>query len=381
MAPQFSREQRNFLVMEYHKCKGHRDFLPQLVTQFQNKFPGARAPSFSAIRRVYKKQMLHGTVNNCNSSSSPGVTHSGRPRTVRTPGNTNRVRDRMNRDAVKEFGDGNVSPVSTARKNSVQLDKSSWCRIKNDLNYHPYKPIKRQKLTNADHPRRRAFCNWLLTRTDQQLQKFLFSDEANFELSGHVNTQNVRRYAPLKSTDPVHGGRPTHFAIDKPTNSSKLMVFCGLKIDGSFGLKFYRNETMNGFRYHSLLQYHVLPELRQWNGGSLATLVWQQDGAPCHVTNRNMQYLDSQFGDRVISRKSIHGRDWPARSPDLNPLDYFFGGFLKAKVYTPWPRNLDELEANIRREVANLQPAMVAWTLMDIKSRARKRLNCRRRPL
>ena len=88
-----------------------------------------------------------------------------------------------------------------------------------------------------------------------------------------------------------------------------------------------------------------------------------------------MQYLDSQFGDRVISRKSIHGRDWPARSPDLNPLDYFFWGFLKAKVYTPWPRNLDELEANIRREVANLQPAMVARALMDIKSRARKCLN------
>ena len=69
MAPQFSREQRNFLVMEYHKQKGHRDFLPQLVTLFQNKFPGARAPSFSAIRRVYRKQMLNGTVNNCNSST------------------------------------------------------------------------------------------------------------------------------------------------------------------------------------------------------------------------------------------------------------------------------------------------------------------------
>ena len=60
---------------------------------------------------------------------------------------------------------------------------------------------------------------------------------------------------------------------------------------------------------------------------------------------------------------------------NLNPLDYFWGGFLKAKVYTPWPRNLDELEANIRREVANLQPAMVARALMDIKSRARKCLN------
>ena len=130
MAPQFSREQRNFLVMEYHKQKGHRDFLPQLVTLFQNKFPGARAPSFSAIRRVYRKQMLNGTVNSCNSSTSPGVSHSGRPRTARTPGNTNRVRDRMNRDSVKEYGDGNVS---TARKSSVQLDKSSWCRIKKDI--------------------------------------------------------------------------------------------------------------------------------------------------------------------------------------------------------------------------------------------------------
>ena len=131
---------------------------------------------------------------------------------------------------------------------------------------------------------------------------------------------------------------------------------------------------MNGFSYHSLLQYHVLPELRQWNGGSLATLVWQQDGAPCHVTNRNMQYLDSQFEDRVISRKSVRGRDWPARSPDLNPLDYFLWGFLKSKVYSPWPRNLDELEANIRREVGNLQPAMIRRVIMDIKVRARKYL-------
>ena len=40
--------------------------------------------------------------------------------------------------------------------------------------------------------------------------------------------------------------------------------------DGTFGLKFYKNETMNGARYH------VLPELRQWNWGDLDRLVWQQ---------------------------------------------------------------------------------------------------------
>ena len=62
----------------------------------------------------------------------------------------------------------------------------------------------------------------MLTLTDQQLLQLLTSDEANFELHGGVNSQNVRRYAPLKSSNPAEGGRPEHFAVDKPTNSPKL---------------------------------------------------------------------------------------------------------------------------------------------------------------
>ena len=109
----------------------------------------------------------------------------------------------------------------------------------------------------------------MVTLTDLQILKWLFSDEANFHLCMAVNTQNVRRYSLKKTADPVNGGRPAHFTVDTPTFSPKLMVFCGLKQDGTFGLKFYRNEAMNGPGYHALLQYHVLPELRQGNGGDL----------------------------------------------------------------------------------------------------------------
>ena len=131
---------------------------------------------------------------------------------------------------------------------------------------------------------------------------------------------------------------------------------------------------MNSQRYHSLLQYNVLPELRVWNGGNLDNLFWQQDGAPCHVTARNMQYLDSQFHDRVISRKSLNGRDWPARSPDLNPLDYFLWGYLKSKVYCPKPNTLLELEANIQHEVRRISAAMILTVILDLKRRAGKGL-------
>ena len=52
---------------------------------------------------------------------------------------------------------------------------------------------------------------------------------------------------------------------------------------------------------------------------------------PLYVTNRNMLYLDSQFQDRVVSRKSTRGMDWPARSPVLNPCDFFLMGVTEVQ--------------------------------------------------
>ena len=77
----------------------------------------------------------------------------------------------MDRDAVKEMGDHQGSPVSSSRRNLADLARSTWLRIKEDMHYHPYKPIKRHKLKTADLPRRRAFCQWILTRTDGELMQ------------------------------------------------------------------------------------------------------------------------------------------------------------------------------------------------------------------
>lgn len=80
-------------------------------------------------------------------------------------------------------------------------------------------------------------------------------------LSGHGNSQNVRRYAPLRSSDLVNGGRADHLTVDKSTLEEKLMEFCGVRRNGTFGLKFYQNKTMDAKAYHSLLQNHALPDL------------------------------------------------------------------------------------------------------------------------
>ena len=44
--------------------------------------------------------------------------------------------------------------------------------------------------------------------------QLLVSDEANFLLCGNINSQNIRQYAELKSSNPEEGGRLDHFAVE-----------------------------------------------------------------------------------------------------------------------------------------------------------------------
>ena len=52
---QFEMEERNFLMLEYHKRKGTRNFVPQLLADFAQKFPGARVPHRNTLVNVFKK--------------------------------------------------------------------------------------------------------------------------------------------------------------------------------------------------------------------------------------------------------------------------------------------------------------------------------------
>ena len=57
---------------------------------------------------------------------------------------------------------------------------------------------------------------------------------------------------------------------------------------------------------------------------------------------------------------------------DILQLCFCLWGFLKSKVYCPLPANLNELQANIAREVAQIDPAMVRRAMLDMKARAVK---------
>ncbi|GFX63824.1 putative transposable element [Trichonephila clavipes] len=96
-------------------------------------------------------------------------------------------------------------------------------------------------------------------------------------------------------------------------------------------------------------------------------LWFQRDGATCHTARATIDLLKDTFGDRLISR--FGPVNWPPRSCDLTPLDYFLWGYVKSLVYADKPQTLDHLEDNIRRVIADIRPQMLEKVIKNWTSR------------
>ncbi|GFY06082.1 uncharacterized protein TNCV_3107611 [Trichonephila clavipes] len=96
-------------------------------------------------------------------------------------------------------------------------------------------------------------------------------------------------------------------------------------------------------------------------------LWFQQDGATYHTARSTIDLLKDTFCDRLISR--FGPVNWPPRSCDLTPLDYFLWGYVKSLVYADKPQTLDHLEDNIRRVIADIRPQMLEKVIKNWTSR------------
>ena len=71
-----------------------------------------------------------------------------------------------------------------------------------------------------------------------------------------------------------------------------------------------------------------------------------QDNAPSHCANKVQKFLKQKLKFRFVKNT-----DWPPKSSDCNPLDYYFWDCLQEKVYNgcycyPFP-TIDELKRRI----------------------------------
>ncbi|GFX98320.1 uncharacterized protein TNCV_4909631 [Trichonephila clavipes] len=203
-----------------------------------------------------------------------------------------------------------------------------------------------------DHQARRRFVEWAqneIAVVPDFHKRILFSDEAHFWLNGYVNKQNCHIWS--EANPQVY--------VETPLHPEKLTFWCALWAGGIIGPYFFKNDeshnvTVNGDRYRAMITNFFIPEL---NNHDVPELWFQQDGTTCHTARATIDLLKDTFGDRLISR--FGPVNWPPRSCDLTPLDYFLWGYVKSLVYADKPQTLDRLEDNIRRVIADIQPQML----------------------
>ncbi|KAA3669775.1 uncharacterized protein DEA37_0011692 [Paragonimus westermani] len=243
------------------------------------------------------------------------------------------------------------------------ISKTSVHRImRNFLHLFPYKLQLLQALQPTDKPQRVAFAEWLLADRDK-IPHILWSDEANFSLDGTVNTHNCRIWSQCKPDQ----------CLTESLHSPKLCVWMGFS--SQFGLQpFFFETTINSENYLDMLQTHVRPQLAQKR--KLSATIFMQDGAPPHFAIKVREYLHGTFSeDRVISRGCKHV--WPPRSPDLNPLDYWFWGWLKAKIYhNNKPTTIQQLREKILDVCAQIVVEEFEAAVSNIVSRLEAIIAC-----
>ncbi|GFT47915.1 uncharacterized protein TNCV_902931 [Trichonephila clavipes] len=177
-----------------------------------------------------------------------------------------------------------------------------------------------------DHQARRRLIEWAqneIAVVHDFHKRILFSDGAHFWLNGYDNKQNCRIWS--EANPQVY--------VETSLHPEKLTVWCALWAGGIIGPYFFKNDeghnvTVNGDRYKAMITNFFIPEL---NNHDVQELWFQQDGATCHTARATIDLLKDTFGDHLISR--FGPVNWPPRSCDLTPLDYFLWGYVKSLVY------------------------------------------------
>lgn len=315
----YSNEEYADMVYHYGKANGNGH---EARRMYSAAFPNRRCPHHETFQEIFRRLRENGSF-----SRRPGQ---GRPRDLS-------VADEE--EIVQHVVDNPSLSVRKVARHLNVCSPSTVCRtLKRNL-LRPYHIQRVQELNQEDYPHRMHFCQMLIQKCNRYphyLQKILFTDESSFARDGIFNFHNFHSYD--------YENPHTFFEAKHQHRFPALNVWAGIMGKHLIG-PFYLPNRLNGETYLQFLTNDLpdllddIPLLDKRNHWFL------HDGAPAHFARNVRQHLDEVYGRKWIGRGGPES--WPARSPDLNPLDFCLWGWVKCLVYETEVQSEQDLRQRI----------------------------------
>ena len=250
-------------------------------------------PHHTTIFATYQKFLDTGSVADAE--------RSGRPVSVLTDEALEGIRERVDK-----------SPETSIRRGSAQSGMSigSYHAALHKLGLKCYHPQLVVQLSETDFNVRSQFSETMLRMFENDprlVDKICWSDESQFRLDGQVNKHNCVYWTRANP----------ELQMEIPNSKQGVQVWCGMTSRELIGTFFF-DGNVTGAAYLQMLREFLWPKLMR------RRLFFQQDGAPAHYALDVRAWLDSKFENQWIGRGGPI--EWPPRSPDLTPCDFFLWG-------------------------------------------------------
>ncbi|XP_008116993.1 uncharacterized protein LOC100557975 [Anolis carolinensis] len=338
--PRLTFDQRKFVLKWYWKTEN----VKEVQRQWRQEFPTG-PPTRVTIARIRDKFETDGTLQNIQKQRS------GRRRTSTDDEKSEEVLqnfEQSSRKSLRQMAcETGVSKSSIHRilrraklnscipnlMHSLNEDDAD-CRLE-FCKWQTCVPRLVHPLNEDDPDRRLEFCEWFQSRVAEDSffgDKIIWSDEAIFKLNGLVERHNCTYWDP----------KNPHITVERHVHLPGLSVWCGVSSKGLVGPYFF-DGTVTGDSYLDMLKGLIIPGILQIFSDN--EFYFQHDGAPPHFQHDVRNFLNETFPDRWIGRRG--SVEFPPRSPDLTPLDFFLWGYLKSRVYATKPNTLEELKIAI----------------------------------